>query len=240
MRVVIASELAKLRTLRSSWVVLGASVLVSPAIAAALLATTRPLRDAPSQIAGNAFALSCVGVGILCATAFATEFQDRTIATTFTLVPARGRVMLAKGVSATIAGALTAILTTMACYALAAVWLHSSGVAWPWTVGTLARVTAGDLVLGALTALVGVGIGGLTQSPPLAGTVMGLLWFGASNLLATFSSFFRHYGLIAAQTALSEPGDHRYSFAGALTVMAAVTGLSLLAGLWRVKHTDIR
>jgi hypothetical protein len=63
--------------------------------------------------------------------------------------------------------------------------------------------------IGAQAALVGVGIGGLTQSPPVAGTVMGLLWFGASNLLPTFSSFFRHELRLPASTG-EERGHPRH------------------------------
>lgn len=240
-RILIRAELDKLRTLRSSWIVLGASVLISPAIAAAVLATSEHLRDAPSRIASAAFGFSAVTAGILCASAFAAEYQDRTIATTFTLCPDRHRVVLAKAVAALIAGTLAAALTTAACDVLAAVWLHGAGVAWPWTVGRLAQAAIGNVALGGAVALAGVGIGAITQSPPVAGSAMGLVWLGLSNLLATFSSFFAHYGLVAAQVALTQPtGHHAYSFGGALAVTLAITTVLLLAGLRRVQGTDIR
>jgi ABC-type transport system involved in cytochrome c biogenesis ATPase subunit len=222
-------------------VVLGVSVLISPAIAAAVLATVDHLHDGPSQVAASAFNLSGVSTGILCASAFAAEYQDRSITTTFTLVPARGRVVLAKAVAAVIVGTLIAALTSLACYVLAAVWLHAAGVAWPWTFGNLARAAIGNVSVGAALALCGIGIGGITQSPPVAGTMMGLTWFGLSNLLATFLPFFRHYGLVAAQATLTEPTvHHQYSFGGALAATAAVATVLLLAGIRRVRLADIR
>jgi ABC-2 type transport system permease protein len=241
MRILIRAELDKLRTLRSTWIVVALSALSSPAIAAVVLLTIKHLRAAPTQIAGDAFGLSGVTIGILCASAFAAEYQDRTIATTFTLVPARAKVLLAKALAAVTIATLAVAVMSAACYTLAAVWLDSSSVAWPWNSADLLQAVAGNLVLGATVALVGVAIGGITQRPPLAGTAMGLVWFGLSNLLATFLAFFRHYGIVAAQTALTQPtGHHDYSFTGALAAMLALTALMLLAALERVKLTDIR
>ncbi len=54
-------------------------------------------------------------------------------------------------------------------------------------------------------------------------------------------TFFRHYGIPAAATALTQPtGHHHYGFAGALAVMAALAAGLLLAGLRRVEIADIR
>ena len=70
---------------------------------------------------------------------------------------------------------------------------------------------------------------------------MGLVWFGISNLLASFVGFFRDYGIPAAATALTQPtGHHHYGFAGAFAVMAALAAVLLLAGLRRVEIADIR
>ena len=240
MRLLIRAELDKLRTLRSTWVVLGISILLDLAIAAIVLATTSHLRDAPAQICSAAFGLSGVTVAILCASAFAAEYQDRSIATAFTFVPSRWKIVVSKAGAAAIVGALFAILTTAACFVLAAVWLHSSSVAWPWSVGGVAQAAIGNVVVGTALAVSGVGIGGLTQSPPLAGTAVALVWLGLSNLLSTFWAFFRHYGLVAAQVTLTQPtGHHSYSFAGAFAVTAGLTLVLLLAGLRRVEHADI-
>ncbi len=84
-----------------------------------------------SQIGADAFGLSGVAAGMLCAVAFASEYQDRTIATTFALVPARGRVVVAKAAAAAIVGALVAVIVTVLSYALAAIWLAGAGVAFP-------------------------------------------------------------------------------------------------------------
>ncbi len=240
MSALIRAELDKLRTLRSTWVVLGVGVLLSVGITTLLLATSKHLRDAPSQIADLSFAFSVVTVAILCATAFGSEYQDRTIATTFTLVPARTRVVLAKAAAGAIAGLLFAVLTTIVSYALAAEWLHLSGVSWPWTAAQVTHAVTGNLVLGLSLPLAGVGIGGLAQSPAVAGSTIGLVWFGLSSLLANFSTFFKDYGIPAAQTALTQPtGHHYYGFAGAIATTLALGGVLLLAGIRRVQLADI-
>ncbi|MDQ6777010.1 MAG: hypothetical protein M3071_12530 [Actinomycetota bacterium] len=124
-------------------------ILLSVGIATLVLATSSHLHDAPSVIASLAFAFSGTSVAILCASAFASEYQDRSIATTFTLVPARGRVVLAKGAAGAIVGLLVALVATVASYALAAEWLHQSGVSWPWTAAEATQAVIGNLVLGA-------------------------------------------------------------------------------------------
>jgi ABC-type transport system involved in multi-copper enzyme maturation permease subunit len=241
MRTLIRAELDKLATLRSTWVVLAVSVVLSPGIAAVVLGTSSGLRGAVSQIGADAFGLSGVAAGMLCAVAFASEYQDRTIATTFALVPARGRVVVAKAAAAAIVGAVVAVIVTVLSYALAAIWLAGAGVAFPMGAGSLLQAGAGMVVVGVATAVGGVGIGGLSQSPAVAGTVMGLVWFGISNLLASFVTFFRNYGIPAAATALTQPnGHHHYGFSGALAVMAALAAVLLLAGLRRVEIADIR
>jgi ABC-2 type transport system permease protein len=240
MSTLIRAELDKLRTLRSTWVVLGLGILLNVAITTLVLATSKHLHGAPSEIAEVAFAFSGVTVAILCASAFASEYQDRTIATTFTLVPARGRVVLAKAATGVMVGLLVALLTTVASYTIAAEWLHLSAVSWPWTVAETTQAVAGNLVLGASLALVGVGIGGIAQNPPVAGSTIGLVWFGLSSLLAAFLPFFKHYGIPAAQTALTQPtGHHYYGFAGALATTLALGVLLLLAGIRRVQRTDV-
>jgi ABC-type transport system involved in multi-copper enzyme maturation permease subunit len=240
MRTLVGAELRKLTSLRSTWAWLAFTVLLSPGIAALALGTATHLRDGLTRVGLYAFGLSGVAAGMFCAVAFASEYQDRTIVTTFTLVPARARIVLAKATAAFVVGTGVGVMTIVASYGLAAIWLSSSGVAWPWSAGTLLQSAAGVLVIGTTTAVGGVGIGGLTQNPPVAGAVMGLVWFGISNLLSSFVGFFHDYGIPAAATALTQPtGQHHYGFAGALAVMLALAGLLLLAGLRRVQLADI-
>ena len=139
MRTLMRAELDKLTTLRSTWIVLAAGVVIAPGIAAVVLATSVALRGAVSQIGADAFGLSGVAAGMLCAVAFASEYQDRTIATTFALVPARRRVVVAKAVAAAIVGALVAVIVVVMTYGLAAIWLAGAGVGFPMGAGALLR-----------------------------------------------------------------------------------------------------
>ena len=240
MRTLIRAELDKLRTLRSTWIVLAICALLTPGIAVLILGTHKHLHRVPSLISNGTFAISALLAGILCATAFANEYKDRTIATTFALVPARRRVVLAKAIAAMITGLLLALVATAACYGLTVVWLHRSNVTWPWTSAQLLHAVVGNIALGLALPLAGVGIAGITQSSSVAGTVVGVTWIGVSNILSAVFTFFRHYGIGAAQTALTEPtGHHYYGFAGALAVTFAFSALALSAGIRRVQLTDV-
>jgi len=240
MRNLIRAELDKLRTLRSTWIVLAICAVLTPGLAALILGTHKRLQDVPSLISNGTFALSALLAGILCATTFANEYKDRTIATAFVLTPARSRVVIAKAIAAVIAGLLLAIVATAVCYALTALWLNGSNVSWPWTGRQLLHAVAGNLALGMALPLAGVGIAASTQSPGVAGTVVGVTWVGVSNVLSAVFTFFRHYGIGAAQSALTQPtGHHYYEFLGALAVTLGVSALALCAGMRRAQLTDV-
>jgi ABC-2 type transport system permease protein len=158
---VVAAEARRLRTLRSTWwfaavlVLLVALVGVFPAIGVALGA----LEAAPPDAAALGGALSGMSAAGLLVTAFGVlaasgEYTTGVVAATFTAVPRRTAVVLARGLAVGVAVLVPSLVLTFGTYGLARVLLAAGGVDLPTAPGTVGALTgaafgpAGQAVLG--------------------------------------------------------------------------------------------
>jgi ABC-2 type transport system permease protein len=107
--------------------------------------------------------------------ASAGEFQHRTIQPTLLQVPHRRRLLLAKTLAAAAYGATITLLGTLCAIVVGLISLRITGMPTgplhPELVGTIAATTA----IGALWAILAVGLGLLTRSTALALVAL-LLW----------------------------------------------------------------
>jgi ABC-type transport system involved in multi-copper enzyme maturation permease subunit len=122
-------ELRKLADTRAGrWLLAVIAVVTALIVVIVFINTDPPDRTFMSFIAATAtpqgFVLPVLGILLV-----TSEWSQRTALVTFTLEPARGRVVAAKVVAALIAG-IAAILLAMAVAALAAT---AGGAAHPWT-----------------------------------------------------------------------------------------------------------
>ncbi len=179
MTALVSSELLKLRTTRSS-IGLVLAVLVLSGVAAAATAAS----EASSRISDPAFqedlpvtagfaTIFALLLGIVVVTA---EFRHGTITPTFLVTPARTRVILSKGVAGATAGALMSALSLAVFYAVAAPWLAARGAELHLLEGKAPARMLGLVVAGALTGLLGVGIGAVVRVQ-VAAVVGVLVWF---------------------------------------------------------------
>ncbi|MGA7228367.1 MAG: hypothetical protein WBZ45_09195 [Acidimicrobiia bacterium] len=127
----------------SSWSIEGA---------ASVIATPEDLRSI-LNVAGLAGLFTLV----LGATAVANEHRHRTIVGTFLITPARSKVILAKVIAYTIAGAVFGIVVEAAVLAEVSVWLTATGASIPFGNSVAAALIAGPVITG-LAAGTGVGV----------------------------------------------------------------------------------
>jgi ABC-type transport system involved in multi-copper enzyme maturation permease subunit len=176
-KALVGAEFLKLRTTRG-WIGFTASVVVLSAIAAGGLAGTGAafeIDDPEFQrdlVSGSVVAgLIALMLGITSVTA---EWRHGTITRTFLVMPRRVRVLLAKEIAASLAGAALAVLGVIVVLAVAVPVLSGEGAGFELDGPLAARI--GRVVLAAaLWGAIGVGVGGLLKSQTFA-LVAAIVW----------------------------------------------------------------
>lgn len=170
----LRSEFLKVRTTRTTWVLLLIGALLA-AVTAAALVGSRSLADdrALALVQGSSFASFLVL--ILAALLVTNEYRHGTIATTFLSEPRRERVLAAKLAVAAGAGVAFALVALAATAAVALPWLASRGE--PLALDGQALEAVARLVLAfALYAVVGAAVGAILQGQ--VGTIVTIfVWF---------------------------------------------------------------
>jgi ABC-2 type transport system permease protein len=176
MAALIHTEVLKLRTVRSPWLLLAAAPLLVIAGISGLVISGNDLRAPGAQSQALAHvgltSIFTVAFGIL---AVAGEYRHKTITDTYLSSPARARVVVAKlGVYA-ISGALSGVLSAVAGLVVAAAWWSDKGVPFAWGNSVMWATIGGSIVWNAAFAAIGVGVGALIRS--LVGALaVALVW----------------------------------------------------------------
>ncbi|ADB51376.1 hypothetical protein [Conexibacter woesei] len=232
-------ELEKLRTVRTTWLLLVVAVLGPLPIAIAILTQTDRLDRAPQEVLGL-IVLTALLAAALGASACAREFELRTITTAFTLEPRRERIVAAKAAAAAIVGAAAALLCVAFLLSLTAIWLSSSDAPWPWTSGETLSAIAGAVIVTVTLAVAGTGFGGVTRHVGSAITLFVLVYFVLEGVLVARLGFWSDYGITAAGSTLTEPGvEHALSYVGALAVVVGLSLAVLAGGIAVVRRSDV-
>jgi ABC-2 type transport system permease protein len=157
------AEAIKLRTVRTTWWLVGVGLLVE-ALFAGLYVGLVPLDDVgPVAEVQTSVGLLMVMLLVLGVLSITTEFRHGTAATTFLAAPRRHPVLVAK-LGTTVAAGLLAGLAFVAINGGLALPLFSSrGVSLP-PAGEIARVYAGVVVSFGLLCAFGLGVGAIVRN----------------------------------------------------------------------------
>jgi ABC-2 type transport system permease protein len=250
MTTVISAELFKLRSTRTPWVVaLTLTVLIGAIVAAnaTLLGTPgQPalepanlgqLARAPGRLAASAALL----FGLLLTTA---EYRHGTVITTRLAHPRLSSLVPGKAIAAALAGSALALLVEAVMVASAAAVLAARGVAVePLGHGVPGAVVSAILV-SAMYAVIGVGVGELLRNPALAiGVVLGWTFVveGVMPVVMRAPDLARWLPGGATDSALSLGATNdgtRLAPAVGLAVLGAYTVALLSAGAGRSTRSD--
>jgi ABC-2 type transport system permease protein len=141
-------ELRKMTDTRAGFWLLVSVVLSALAVVVIVLAVGKADDKTFAAQFGNCVGIVSVLLPIVGLLVVTSEWSQRTALTTFTLVPARGRVVVAK----LLAGSLLALVAVAACLAFAAVGNLIAGESWHFTLKHLLTGALFEL-FGMLSAL---------------------------------------------------------------------------------------
>jgi ABC-2 type transport system permease protein len=188
----IRAELEKLRTLRTFWWTVAATlafVPVSIALAmngnpgSASLDSTEGFRNVISAASSGGILMIIIGILMM-----AGEFRFNTVTSTFLITPDRKRVVGAKLAASSLVGIGVGVVASLLTLAIALPWLSSRHVDVGAHGTDIAIVLLGGIAATAIGSLVGVGIGALVTNQTLAITAT-LVWvLLIESMLMNFAS----------------------------------------------------
>ncbi|MCK8671860.1 ABC transporter permease [Rhodococcus sp. HM1] len=262
MTALLNAEVRKVLGLRYWWI-LGIAPVVVGLFTGAL---TLPLARQVEDIIGEGFASTvsaAIGIALALALVFlfaavfgavngGTEFQHRTMATTFLTTRGRDGVVAAKYVTAAAFGLLYCVVVEIA--AVLTVLMFAGGDSGPSSgsdFGQLAAVLTTGMLCAALWALMGSGLGLLTGSTvgsvlaisawvPFGELIVSLILHGlglgaVADLLPVQLTWYTIVGVID----IPETGDMAVRWPGAPLALIGWTLLVCALGWWRVRSRDV-
>ena len=240
------SELLKLRTTR---VTLG---IVLSALAIVALTTAVPLALGDTETAPDlslwdegtqrsiftapsAATLFAAFVGLLLVTG---EYRHGTIRPTFTFVPHRACVVVAKLGASMLAGALIGALAAALAFSVAVPWLDAKDVPRLLTTDELVQVALGVLGACILWAAIGVGLGAVVRSQ--VGAIVGLIaWTIVESILGGVVPRVGRFTPTEASNALVQAGSAKLAPLVGLAVLAAWAVALAVAGTVATARRDV-
>ena len=183
----LSSEMLKLRTIRTPYVLLFLSVAISAIAAAGLVGSGSLGEDTePALSLGQGASFGTLFVAVLGILIVTNEYRHGTIMTTFLAEPRRVRVLLAKLGAAGLAGLVFAVAVLVVAVAVALPWLAARDESLPLDGEALEAAGRALLVFG-LTAVIGAAVGAIVQSQ--VGAIVGyFIWIFVVESLITVLS----------------------------------------------------
>ena len=176
MRALITSEVLKLRTVRSAWLLLLAAqaVVVLGVIGAVVSATDLQSTSTLTKAAAHVGLVSMVSL-VLRVLALAGEYRHRTIADTYLTTPEREPVLRAKLVVYAVLGLVVGITASLTAVITMVIAWRIKGVSLPLSSPDLWQTLGGDVIWNVTFAVIGVGLGAIVRNLTAA-VAAALLW----------------------------------------------------------------
>jgi ABC-2 type transport system permease protein len=182
----LQAEWIKFRSVRSTWVLTGIAVVLSLLIAG-IAANT----DNGGQPAVETLSVSSTFVFILLLVLgiqfIGQEYRFGTIRSTFTAVPNRTRVILAKTTFGAAIGAVTGLVAFVGSFAVASIVFAGEDRSISFDARLAETITA-YVVVAAVSVVFGIGIGAITRNPALGIAAALIDMFVLESLVFVFVS----------------------------------------------------
>lgn len=231
-------ELRKMTDTRAGfWLLLTTAALTVAVVVIAGLAMEEPDRTLRNFVGIASVPISLLGpvVGILLVT---SEWSQRTSLITFTLVPHRSRVLVAK----LLAGTALALIAYQLCLAtgLLATAIFGGDGGETWSLSAAVLFQNGLSVTLSLIAGIGFGAVLLASAPAI---VLFFVLPTAWGAIGSISAFEGVAKWLDQSRTMADMGEHALSgteWARVATSVALWVLLPIVIGFWRVKRNDVR
>ncbi len=242
------SEWIKLRSVRSSYLTFGLTVLISVAGGAAIAASVgTAVKDGrwhgvydPTAASFYAIPFAQLALAVGGVLAAASEYSTGTIRSSLTAVPHRGQFLAAKTTVFALAAFVVSEATAFGCF-FAAQPLLATHVAHA-TLGqpAVARAVIGTGIDLTLIGLLGLALGSLLRHAPAAIAIVVVLLFIPYEATDALPAWLQRYLPTLAGTQISNviPAHNALPAWTGLGLMAAFTAAVLAAALTRLCTTD--
>jgi len=237
MSALLAAEALKLRTTRTVWALLGATLGVTAlAVAGAVLSADDTTLDLESdrgvRTVLHVSASGAIFVLVLGIIVSAGEYRQRTAVDTFLTTPQRWRVVLAKLVTGLAVGAGFGGASALLAMAVANHTYRMEGLTLPLDSGDVWSTLAGSVLYAALFGAIGAATGSLVRSQ--VGAIVGCLgWlFVVENLVLELAPRAGRWLPAAAGRALvRDPAGELLSQSTAAVVLAGYAAVVAVAAV---------
>ena len=246
MSALLRSELRKMRTTRTNaGLLLGLVALILFGVIAGSFSSTIDLgvhEDQRSVIGNGAYAAAFAAlIGVM---AMTSEFRHGTIRATFVFTPERARVVAAKALASVVVGICFGAFGAALSVGAGLGMIRARGYRVLVDSGDIRQIVLGAIVMSALWAAAGVGIGALLRNQVLA-IVSLLAWvFVVESVLYELSPGVARFMPGVAGTAMtgstvSDSSVHLLPALAGGVVLAGYAVALLAAGAWVTEHRDV-
>lgn len=239
----VRAELLKLSSVRSSlWLLVAGAGLSALALSGSVasgavpdLASDEGLRIVLQH--GGVGAILPLVLGILIS---AGEYRQGTVVDTFLTEPRRGRVVAAKLVTGGALGLVAGLITCVTTAVAATAWYAAKDVDLDLTSGVAVRSLVGVALWTLLYAALGIAIGAVIRTPPVA-IVSAVVWlFIIEGALAGLAVDVGRWLPGTAAGALGNaPADGLLSQAGGGVVLLGWTAVAAVAAVLLTRRRDV-
>ena len=198
----VRSELLKIRTTAVPWVLFGVAVVLEGLVILGIFLGNRTSNGGYAVPSATQDLRNLLGAGfrgqgylfalLLGALVITTEFRHKTVTTSFLVTPRRWSFVAAKLVSSALLGVLLALVLLVVALAGGGITLSARGGSFSGLVHQIPAVAPGMILVFALFAVLGVGIGSILTNQ-IAAIITCLGWFiiGEAILINLVHSAYR-------------------------------------------------
>ncbi len=251
---VLRSEWTKLRSLRSTWLSLALSAVITLGIAAAAGASMassvrggHPLEHGPAESVDTAMigvGIAALVLGVLGALQMAGEYGTGMIRASLTAVPTRLPVLAAKALILLLVTLLSGVVLCLGCYLISQAFLSGLPGHASLADHDVLRAIAGNAVSLCAIALIGLGLAAILRNTAGTITVLVAALYVLPSLVGLFpKSFDQHVSrylpsAASASVANAVPDADRLSAAAGGFVLAGYVLLVIAIGAFFLRRRD--